>query len=163
MNNFLCECVVWTCGFTFKVTGYSLGRVLRPKRINSQCSLAPDYGYKRWSTDRKAPSVYTQPEGIGYLVGAVCRGWSNFVNPKSDQPSNQERQAIVQIDSFNLLEGQTECFFGSVVRFLRNNLLSSKTVHTSRLFASVKLQPPTILFLMAPSVPALSIVQYVGN
>ena len=23
---------------------------------------------------------YTQPEGIGYLVGTVCRGRSNFVN-----------------------------------------------------------------------------------
>ena len=23
---------------------------------------------------------YTQPEGIGYLVGTVCRGQSNFVN-----------------------------------------------------------------------------------
>ena len=47
---------------------------------NSQCSLAPDYGYKRWSTDREAPRAYTQPEGIGYLVGTVCRGRSNFVN-----------------------------------------------------------------------------------
>ena len=37
-----------------------------------------------------------------------------------------------------------ERFVGSVVRFLRNNPLSSKTVNTSRLFASVKLQQPTI-------------------
>ena len=64
----------------FKVTGYSLGRVPRSKRDNSQCSLAPDYGYKRWSTDREAPRAYTQPKEIGYLVGTVCCGRSNFVN-----------------------------------------------------------------------------------
>ena len=29
-----------------KVTGYSLRRVPRSKHDNSQCSLAPDYGYK---------------------------------------------------------------------------------------------------------------------
>ena len=63
-----------------KITGYNLGRVPRSKRDNSQCSLAPDYSYKRWSTDREAPRAYTQPEGIDYLVGAVCRGRSNFVN-----------------------------------------------------------------------------------
>ena len=62
------------------VTGYSLGHVPCSKRGNSQCSLAPDYSYRRWSTDREAPHVYTQPEGIGYLVGTVCHGWSNFVN-----------------------------------------------------------------------------------
>ena len=44
-----------------KVTGYSLGGVSRSKHDNSQCSLAPDYGYKRWSTDREAPRAYTQP------------------------------------------------------------------------------------------------------
>ena len=50
------------------------------KHDNSQCSLAPDYGYKRWSTNREAPRAYTQPEEIGYLVGTVCHGRSNFVN-----------------------------------------------------------------------------------
>ena len=60
--------------------GYSLGCVLRSKCGNSQCSLDLDYGYKRESTDREAPRAYTQPEGIGYLVGTVCRGRSNFVN-----------------------------------------------------------------------------------
>ena len=45
---------------------------------------------KRWSTNREAPHAYTQPEGIGYFVGTVCRGRSNYVTfePKSDQPSN---------------------------------------------------------------------------
>ena len=52
----------------------SLGRVPCSKRDNLQCSLAPDYSYKRWSTDREAPRAYTQPEGIGYLVETVCRG-----------------------------------------------------------------------------------------
>ena len=61
----------------FKVTGYSLGRVPHSKRDNSQCSLAPDYGYKRWSTDRETPRAYTQPEGIGYHVGTVSHGRSN--------------------------------------------------------------------------------------
>ena len=60
--------------------GYSLGRVPRSKHDNSQCSLEPDYGYKRWSTDREAPHVYTQPKEIGYLVATVCRGQPNFVN-----------------------------------------------------------------------------------
>ena len=62
------------------VMGYSLGRVPRSKRYNSQCSLAPDYGYKRWSTDREALRAYTQLKEIGYLIGTVCRGRSNFVN-----------------------------------------------------------------------------------
>ena len=62
------------------VTGYSLGHVLCSKPNNSQCSFAPDYSYKGWSTDREAPCAYTQLEGIGYFVGTVCRGWSNFVN-----------------------------------------------------------------------------------
>ena len=43
---------------------------------NSQCSLStPDYGYKIWRTDREAPCAYTQPEGIGYLVGTVSHGY----------------------------------------------------------------------------------------
>ena len=63
-----------------KVTGYSLRHVPCSKRDNSQCSLALDYGYKRWTTDRGAPRAYTQPEGIGYLVGTVYCGRSNFVN-----------------------------------------------------------------------------------
>ena len=66
--------------FDFKVTGYSLGRVPCSKRDNLQCSFAPDYGYKGWSTDREVPRAYTQSKGIGYFVGTVCRGRSNFVN-----------------------------------------------------------------------------------
>ena len=75
------------------VTGYSLGRVLHSKRDNSQCSLAPDYGYKRWSTDREAPCAYTQPEGIGYLVGTALMGGQTLktFEPKSEQPRDQER------------------------------------------------------------------------
>ena len=41
------------------VMGYRLGRVLCSNCNNSQCSVAPDYSYKRWSTDGEAPRVYT--------------------------------------------------------------------------------------------------------
>ena len=44
---------------------------------------------------------------------------------------------------FNILKGQTECYFASLVQFL-NSPLSSITVHTSQLFVSVKLQQSTI-------------------
>ena len=74
----------------FKVTGYSFGCVPHSKCDNSRCSLAPDYSYNRWSTNREAPCAYTQPEGIGYLVGTVCRRWSNF-EPKSDRSAEQPR------------------------------------------------------------------------
>ena len=60
------------------------------KHNNSQCSLAPDYGYKRWSTNREAPRACMQQEGIGYLVGTVSCGRLNFMNSKSDQMSNQK-------------------------------------------------------------------------
>ena len=46
---------------------------------SQQWSIAPDYSYKTWTTNREAPRAYTQPEGIGYLVGTVSRGRSNFV------------------------------------------------------------------------------------
>ena len=45
-----------------------------------QCSIAPDYGYKRRSTNREALHAYTQPEGIGYLVRVMFYGRSNFGN-----------------------------------------------------------------------------------
>ena len=59
------------CETSINVTGYSLEHVPHSIRDNLQCSLASDYGYKRWSTNREAPHAYTQPEGIGYLVGTV--------------------------------------------------------------------------------------------
>ena len=68
----MCSVDMW-----LHVTGYSLGCVLRSKHDHSQCSLAPDYDYKRC---REALRVYTQPERTGYLVGTVSRGRSNFVN-----------------------------------------------------------------------------------
>ena len=40
------------------------------------------------------------------------------------------------------LESQTGQFVASVGRFLRNNPLSSKSAHTSRVLASVKLEQP---------------------
>ena len=38
------------------------GCIPRSKRDNSQCSITPDCGYKRWSTNREPPRAYTQPE-----------------------------------------------------------------------------------------------------
>ena len=46
----------------------------------SQCSIAPDYGYKRRSTNREALRMYTQPEGMGHLVRVMFYGRSNFGN-----------------------------------------------------------------------------------
>ena len=60
-----------------KVTGYSSGR--GPRDV-SQCSIAPDYGYKRRSTNREVLRVYTQPEGMGYFVQVMFYGRSNFGN-----------------------------------------------------------------------------------
>ena len=150
-----------------KVTGYDLWRVPHSKRGNSQCSLAPDYGYKRWSTDREAPRAYTQSEGIGYLVGTVCRGWSNFVNFwtkiwPAEQPRTTSDTPYRQFLTYS--RAKRSIFFGSVIRFLRNNpSLSSKTVHISRLFASVNYNSQQFFFKMALSGPALSIKQYIGN
>lgn len=45
---------------------------------------------------------------------------------------------------FNELEGQREYFAANVVWFMRNSLFSSKAVHTSWFFVSVKLQQPMI-------------------
>ena len=41
---------------------------------------APDYGYKRRSTNREALHRYTQPEGMGYLAQVMFYGRSNFGN-----------------------------------------------------------------------------------
>ena len=81
----------------FKVTGYKMGRGPCSKHDNSQCSIAPDCGYKRWSTDREAPHACTQPEGMGYLVRAVFYKRSNLrtFEPKSDHPSNQKQRTIL--------------------------------------------------------------------
>ena len=146
------------------VTGYSLGCVLRSKHDHSQCSLAPDYGYKRC---RGALRAYTQPERIGYLVGTVSRGRSNFVNFWTKiWPAEQPRTTNDCLDwqFLTYSRARQRVFFGSVVRFLRTNLLSSKTIHTLQLFTSVKLQKPTIFFLNGSIRPCtLSIIQYIGN
>ena len=55
-------------------------------------------------------------------------------------------------------------FFASVVRFLRNNVLSSKTVATHLMtFRLCKITTANNVQKMAPSGPALSIVQYIGK
>ena len=124
----------------FSVTGYSLGHVPHSNCDNSQCSLAPDYGYKRWSTDREAPRAYTQPEGIGYLTETLS--WiAKLLNQNLTSRTTENDEWY----------SQTERFFASVIWFQKNNPLSGKTVRASRLFTSVKLQQPTIFKKMAPS------------
>ena len=48
-------------------------------------------------------------------------------NQKSDHPSNREQRTTLQIDNFNLIEGRMEHFLASIVRFLKNSPLPSKT------------------------------------
>ena len=91
----------------------------------------------------------SQQELIGYLVRAVLHMRSNFANSWTkiwppEKPSNEQYSGLT---AFNILEDQIECFFfvASIIPFLRNNHLFSKTVHTSQLFAYVKLQQPMIL------------------
>ena len=108
-----------------------------------------NYGYKRWSTNREPHRAYTQPVGISYLVGTVCRGRSNFVNFwtklwPAEQPRATSDSPDRQFLTYSRAWRSVFFFFGSVVWLLRNNPLSSKTVHTSRLFASVKWQQQTI-------------------
>ena len=66
----------------FKVTGYNLGCAMCSKRDNLQCLIAPDYDYKDGALIERhlLTLVYTQPEGIGYFVGSVSNGRSNFYN-----------------------------------------------------------------------------------
>ena len=84
--------------------------------------------------------------------------------PKSDhaeQPratSDSPRSTV-----FNLLKGLTERFFTSLGRFLRNNPLSSKLYTPYGTFRLCKITTANDILKMAPSGPALSIVQYVGN
>ena len=52
------------------------------------------HGYKRWSTNRKAPHAYTQPEGIRYLARAVFYGRSNFANFWTKTWSSKQPKAM---------------------------------------------------------------------
>ena len=72
-----------------KVTGYSLRRVPRSKHDNSQCSLAPDYGYKDGAQiGRHLMRIHSQKEQVT-LQELSIMGSQTF-EPKSDQPSNRE-------------------------------------------------------------------------
>ena len=101
-----------------------MGHGPRSKHNISQCSIAPDYGYKKWSTNREALNAYTQPEGIGYLVRAIFYEWSNLqtFEPKSDHASNQ--------------------LFKNEEQYSRSTV--SKYSRARWSVASVKLQQPTI-------------------
>ena len=54
--------LLYTAVCEIKVIGYSLGRVPCSKCDNLQCSIAPDYGYKRWSTKLESHLVRTQSQ-----------------------------------------------------------------------------------------------------
>ena len=120
-----------------KVMGYSSGRGPRSKRARdiSQYSIAPDYGYKRRSTNREALYAYTQPEGIGYLVRAMFYAWTvqfwKLLNQNLTIQATESDERYPRSTVFNVLEGQTEHFVANFVLFLRNSPLSSKlyTLH----------------------------------
>ena len=77
-----------------------------------------------------------QPEAykISRSEQPLCysRLFSHLLSPASESDEQYSRSTL-----FNVLEGQAERVVTSVVRFLRNSPLSSKTVHTSRLLATV--------------------------
>ena len=82
------------------------------------------------------------PCTIGYAyVVKLCK----LLNQKLTIQATENSERYSRSTIFNVLEGQMERSVASIVCFLRNSPLSSKPVHTSRLFASVKLQQPTIV------------------
>ena len=105
--------------------------------------------YKRWSTNREAPCAYTQQER-NRLPCRNCLSWMvklcKLLNQNLTRRATESNERQSRLTVFNLLEGLMERFFvvASIGWFLRNNPLSSKIVHTSQFFASVKLQQPTI-------------------
>ena len=66
--------------------------------------IAPDYGYKRWSTNREACRAYIQPGGIGYLVRVVF--YDQIFKPNSVYTSDC-KQGSLMADNYNLIEGLT--------------------------------------------------------
>ena len=130
----------------------------------SQCWIAPDYSYKRWSTDREAlhACVYTARRNKLPCTSDVL--WTvefwKLLNQNLTIQATKSDERYPRSTVFNIFEGQTECFVANVVQFLRNSLLSGKlyTLHDfSQIATSNDIQK------MAPSGPALSIVKYVGN
>ena len=68
-----------------KVTGYKIGHGLHSKCNHSQCSIAPDWSYKRWSTDRGTSCAYTARRNT-----LPCTSGSQILQtfePKSDHSS----------------------------------------------------------------------------
>ena len=65
------------------------GVVRAPNTHSLQCSIAPDYGYKRRSTNRDTLRAYTQPKVIGYHVRALFYGRSNFETQRTRGPDGE--------------------------------------------------------------------------
>ena len=102
------------------IIGYKMGCGPHSKRNNLQCSITPDYGYKRQSTSRGAPHGHTQPEGIGYLAWVAFYRRSNFANFWTKiQPSKQlkatndtlDRQIWMYLSTWWSILLQTSFFF----------------------------------------------------
>ena len=116
------------------------------KRDNSQCSIALDYGYKRWSTNREPHRAYTRPEWISYLVGTVCCGRSNFVNFWTNiWPAEQPRATSDSPDRQFLTypRARRSDFLEASFGFWETTPCPVK-LYTSHDFSPVKLQHPTI-------------------
>ena len=74
----------------------------------------------KMGTNREAPHAYTQPEGIGYLVGTVSCGRSNFVNFWTKIWPAEQLKAMNDTPNGQLLtclRARQRVFFASVVRF----------------------------------------------
>ena len=121
--------------FAFQLAEIYTDRGPRSKRARdiSQYSIAPDYGYKRRSTNREALYAYTQPEG--YLIRAMFYAWAvqfwKLLNQNLTIQATESDERYPRSTVFNVLEGQTEHFVANFVLFLRNSPLSSKlyTLH----------------------------------
>ena len=130
----------------------------------SQCTIAPDYGYKRRSTNREALRMYTQPEGMGYLVRVMFYGRSNFGNfwtkiwpCKQLKATNDtlDRQFSTYSRARRSVLLQTSFSFWEIARF------PVKCTHFTT-FRLCKITTANDMQKIAPSGSALSIVQYVG-
>ena len=93
--------------------------------------------YKRWSTNREAPHEYTQTENRlpcvyyerSFMDGQICK----LLNQNLTIQATESNKRYSRLTVFNVLKCLMEYFVANVIRFLRNSLLSSKTVYTSRL------------------------------
>ena len=122
--------------------------------------IAPDYGCKRRSTNRKALHAYIQPEGIGYLVRAVFLWTVDFWNKiwPSKQPKAMNDTLDRQFVTYSMARWsgllQTSFGFWEIARCPVN------CTHLTT-FRLCKITTTNDIQKMVPSGPALSIVQLV--